>query len=109
MKVKTFLMTLLIVLSVATYALAAEGHDHHEHKGSMVEHMKEESSSPVEVGNKICPVSGEKVGMMGPVVQHEYKGEIYNFCCLGCIAEFKKNPEKYAEKAKETLKEGNVQ
>lgn len=53
-----------------------------------------------DVGNKICPVSGEKVGVMGPVEQYEHNGKTYNFCCPGCIPEFKKNPEKYIQNIK---------
>lgn len=58
----------------------------------------------VDVKNKICPVSGEEVGVMGPAEQYEYKGKIYNFCCASCIDSFKKDPEKYIkiiEKQKE--------
>lgn len=36
------------------------------------------SSRAVAVGNKICPVSGEKVGEMGDIVKYEYNGRIYN-------------------------------
>ena len=53
----------------------------------------------VEVGNKICPVSkekvpapGEKTDMgVGPV-RVEYKGKIYNMCCPMCVKDFKKDP-----------------
>ena len=59
----------------------------------------------VNVGNKICPVSGEKVGGdMGPAVSYEYKGKIYNLCCTGCISIFAKDPEKYVQKVEEELK-----
>lgn len=58
----------------------------------------EKGSKATDAGNEICPVSGEKVGVMGPAIQHEHKGKIYNFCCSGCIPEFKKNPEKYIAK-----------
>lgn len=51
----------------------------------------------VSVGNKVCPVSGEKIDE-GSAVTYEYKGKIYNFCCQGCIEEFKKDPERYIEK-----------
>jgi YHS domain-containing protein len=51
------------------------------------------------VGNKICPVSGEK---MKATYEHEEK--IYNFCCPMCIEEFKKGPEKYIKKVEEELK-----
>jgi YHS domain-containing protein len=54
------------------------------------------TSNAVNVGNKICPVTGEKIdGSMGPVVTYEYKGKIYNFCCNACPDEFKKDPDKY--------------
>ncbi len=49
------------------------------------------------VGNKICPVSGEKIDEKMKET-YEYKGKIYNFCCPMCIEEFKKDPEKYIEK-----------
>ena len=57
----------------------------------------------VEVGNKICPISGDEIpaqgekGTMGDKpVKIEYKGKIYNLCCLMCVKDFKKNPEKYS-------------
>ena len=61
------------------------------------------TSKAVEVGNKICPVSGDKVpdlgekGTMGDnPVKMEYKGKIYNLCCPMCVKDFKKDPEKYS-------------
>lgn len=58
------------------------------------------------VGNEICPVSGEKINEEMKQT-YEYKGRIYSFCCLGCVEEFKKNPEKYIEKMKEPEKKGD--
>ncbi len=62
------------------------------------------AQAPKEVGNKICPVSGDKVpapgekGAMGDKpVKYEYNGKIYNLCCPMCIKDFKKNPEKYSK------------
>ena len=53
-------------------------------------------------GNKICPVSGEKVGQGGMVpVTYEYEVRIYNFCCVACIEDFKKDPQKYIKKIEE--------
>ena len=51
------------------------------------------------VGNKICPVSGEKIVMekKGTI---EYKGKTYNLCCSMCKKDFLKDPEKYIEKLK---------
>lgn len=52
------------------------------------------------VGNKVCPVSGEKIEENSRVT-YEYKGKIYNLCCSACIEEFRKNPEKYIKIAGE--------
>jgi YHS domain-containing protein len=61
------------------------------------------TAQPIQVGNKICPVSGGPVaGSMGDKpVQYVYKGKIYNLCCPGCLEEFKKNPEKYSKIAED--------
>lgn len=69
-----------------------------------------EKSKAVEVNNKICPVSGNKVpapgekGEMGEAVKYEYNGKIYNLCCPMCIKDFKKNPEKYSKIAEDEVK-----
>lgn len=63
-----------------------------------------ESALPeaVNVGNKICPVTGEKVDEKTKAT-FEYKGKIYNFCCSACIDDFKKDPDKYIKKVEEEL------
>jgi len=71
-----------------------------EEKGTT---MDQEESKAVEVGNQICPVSGNKVGEMGEIVKYEYKGKIYNLCCPACIKDFKKDPEKYSKIAEEEV------
>lgn len=45
-----------------------------------------------DVGNALCPVSGEPVN---PKVSYVHEGKRYHFCCKGCVKKFKKNPEKY--------------
>ncbi len=57
----------------------------------------------VEVGNKICPVSGEKVGEMGEIITYEYNGKIYNLCCEACLKDFGKNPEKFSKIAEDEV------
>jgi len=52
------------------------------------------SGNSINVGNKICPVSGEKIEEKMKAT-YEYNGKVYNFCCEGCIKEFKKNAGKY--------------
>ena len=59
---------------------------------------------PVEVGNKYCPVSGNKVGEMGPPVKIEYNGKVYNLCCPGCVSSFKNDPKKYSKIAEDEAK-----
>ena len=44
--------------------------------------------------NKMCPVM--KDDEADPKVTYTYNGKAYAFCCKDCIAEFKRNPEKYA-------------
>jgi YHS domain-containing protein len=45
-----------------------------------------------------CPVL---VGDIDKQVYADYKGKRIYFCCKGCDAEFKKEPEKYMKKLKE--------
>ncbi len=64
--------------------------------GSMMKKdMGTEETKPMEVGNKMCPIDGKKIGEMGEPVKYEYKGMTYNLCCKMCIPEFEKNPEKF--------------
>ena len=61
----------------------------------------------VQVGNKICPVSGDpvagsKMGSKG--VNFEYNGKVYHLCCKMCIKDFKKNPKKYSKIAEDEVK-----
>jgi YHS domain-containing protein len=53
-------------------------------------------NAALEIGNKICPVSGEKTNEETKAI-YEYKGKIYNLCCAACIEEFRNNPEKYVQ------------
>jgi len=46
----------------------------------------------------VCPVLG---GNIDRKVYVDYQGERIYFCCQGCDAEFRKNPEKYMKKIQE--------
>ena len=46
----------------------------------------------------LCPVLG---GNIDKQVYADYKGQRIYFCCAGCDAEFKKNPEAYLKKLEE--------
>lgn len=58
-------------------------------------------SEIVNVGNKVCPVSGEAIGSMGDGYKVVHNGKEYNLCCEMCVKDFKKNPEKYAKIAED--------
>ena len=53
-------------------------------------------SKAIEVGNRVCPVSGLKI-QTGKEIKYEYKGKIYNFFSTSSVEEFKKSPEKYIQ------------
>ena len=50
------------------------------------------ASEIADLGNRVCPVSGDKVSGKHFVV---YKGKRYGLCCPHCEKEFMKDPEKY--------------
>ncbi|OGX11808.1 MAG: hypothetical protein A2351_07210 [Omnitrophica bacterium RIFOXYB12_FULL_50_7] len=52
-------------------------------------------SGIVDVGNKLCPISGEPVSGTSFV---EYQGKRYGLCCSGCDKMFLAEPEKYLAK-----------
>lgn len=98
----------LIVVFAGVEAFSQHEHEGHQH-GILEEEQVEvageqegmrEEEGPIEVGNKICPVSGEEIGE-GEEYKFEYEGKIYNFCCKMCVKDFKKDPQKYIEKLKE--------
>ena len=105
MKKSIYLIILgLAVFSSVAFAMSCgadmsyEGHD----KAPQAE------SAAVDAGNKICPVSGEQIDKdvgegFKPSPTYEYEGKIYNFCCAGCIDEFKKEPQKYIDKVNQEL------
>jgi len=69
---------------------------------TMGAHQKHEEKSQF-IGNKICPVSGQKIDEKTKVA-YNYKGKTYNFCCTNCVEEFKKDPVKYINKMEQQLK-----
>lgn len=54
------------------------------------------------VGNKMCPVCGEKIKERENK-PYEYYGKIYNICSLKCLGEFKKNGDKYLSNVEREL------
>jgi YHS domain-containing protein len=56
------------------------------------------AAAPQSQAQTICPVLGGKINKE---VYTDYKGQRIYFCCAGCDAEFKKDPDKYLQKMKE--------
>lgn len=95
----------LLVLGIGglSFAMMCGGHSgggDHSGRAEAAETSPSAQMAAVDAGNKICPVSGEKITEEGKVT-YEYKGKIYNFCCPECIDDFKKNPEEYIKKIEE--------
>ena len=103
----------IVVLGLGVFVLNSlvYAHEKGAHKGSMVdgeitaEIMK---SGTINVGNAICPISGELISDVGEGngVQIEHEGKIYNVCCKFCAKDFKKNPEKFIKIIEDNLAEG---
>ncbi|HEV7299439.1 MAG TPA: YHS domain-containing protein [Tepidisphaeraceae bacterium] len=81
MMIPAFAMTLLLSVTALTFA---------EDKPAT-----QPAAAPV---NKFCPIQTENP--VDPDVTTDWNGKKVAFCCAGCIDEFKKDPEKYAEKMK---------
>jgi len=94
-------------ISKLSFAMECADHDNHQQMaqaGSDEQAAgvseKTAQNEAVSVGNKICPVTGEKIDEKIKVT-YEYQGKIYNFCCAGCPEEFKKDPKEYIKKIEE--------
>jgi len=71
--------------------------------------MNHEGTETQEVANKMCPVSGEKIGEMGKAVDVEYNGKKYHLCCSMCQKDFNKDPEKFSKVADDEVAATTVQ
>ena len=95
MKSKFMISAIVLSLICLTSPLFAEKGSH---KGSMMEDgltAEKTQSGAIKVGNTICPLSKEKVDVMGDIVEYEHDEKVYNFCCKMCLKDFKKDPDKY--------------
>lgn len=98
MRITTVILSVAVALVSFGYVSVAQTHGH-----------SEDEKAAIEVGNEICPVSGENVEVMGGGIEHIYGGKIYNLCCPNCVETFKEDPEKYIkalEEKKQHSKEG---
>ncbi len=90
----------IVMLGALAYAQDHGKHDQMMQMPKSEQKQADAGTSAVNVGNKICPVTGEKIDEKTKVT-YEYEGKIYNFCCSMCIEEFKKDPQKYIKKIAE--------
>ncbi|HLO27300.1 MAG TPA: YHS domain-containing protein [Geobacteraceae bacterium] len=96
-----FRKKLIVVMTAAIVGMAMYGgtgsaafaHEGHDHGG-----VSDQAESAVKK-DELCPVSGEKSDAKVNIA-YEYKGKVYHFCCASCVADFKKDPEKYIGKMK---------
>lgn len=95
---------LLIAVTGLFILGAAQAYSEPEHGVTESAQQQGYPEKAVNIGNKICPVSGEKIDEETKVT-YEYEGKIYNFCCASCIGEFKKDPQKYIKKVEEELQQ----
>ena len=91
----------------SSHQQSAQNDTEHKHETPSVTEQSTTKES-VDVGNKICPVSGEKI-KEGEVYQVEHEGKIYNLCCKACQKDFKKDPGKYIEKLEQMEEEKKTQ
>ncbi len=112
-KIFMILIAGMFILGVGRLSFAMQCGEHDSHQKIAQLHSGHElaaadvatevtSKEAVNIGNKICPVSGEKIDEKLKAT-YEYKGKIYNFCCEMCIDSFKGDPEKYIKKVEEEL------
>ncbi len=100
-----YIIVVMLLFSVGKLWAANDGYKDHKVQAAVQSMQEVQKKLPAtNVGNKICPVSGEEIGKMGKGTQYEYNGNIYNFCCSGCLKDFNKNPEYYVKKVEETMK-----
>ncbi len=67
-------------------------------RATATETMKVRHATPAEVGKKaLCPVMNINFEVAKNTQVIDYKGKSYFFCCDHCVADFKKNPDKFSE------------
>ena len=112
MNIKSLILALTFLALPTGFVLAQETQNTDKVAAVQVVNAKTPPSKEAkEVGNKICPISGDKIpapgekGTMGDdgPVKVEYMGKIYNLCCPMCVKDFKKNPEKYSAVAEKEV------
>jgi len=113
-KTYLFWVTAMFIFAMSKVSLAmmcGSGHSNEqqvtqvatEHQNKTTDTTTQTKEEAINVGNKICPVSGEKIDEANKATD-KYEGKIYNFCCKACLKDFKKDPQKYIKKLNELEK-----
>ena len=59
--------------------------------------------TPQARAQRLCPVTGEELGSMGPPIAVNAMGKRIYVCCDSCVAAVRRNPEKYLQKVIDEL------
>lgn len=94
MNTKIGVMTLMLLAAGVTYVSAAGDHAGHVHEHGDVK----------AADNKFCPVCGPEEKMEELSISYKFEGKKYAFCSMGCMKEFKKNPQVYLKEDAEYKK-----
>lgn len=92
-RISMILMAAAALLCAGLYTACAESATRGDQPGAV-------EASVVDAGNRICPVSGDKVDGVNTYV---YKGKSYNLCCHMCKGIFAGDPEKYSAIAEKEI------
>lgn len=105
--IKIILIAVVVIFGAngISYAMSCDMGSHKDSGQASIQNAGK-GSKAVDVGNKICPVTGEKI-KDSEKATCEYNGKIYNFCCSSCISDFKNDPEKYKAKAEQSTSDGH--
>lgn len=84
--------SLKLSIVFGTFAALLAGCQSHEHAAATG------NAKPYPLNT--CIVSDEKLGSMGDPIVDVYNGQQIKFCCKSCVADFKKEPQKFMAKVK---------
>ena len=65
--------------------------------------MRRARSTPPITAQRICPVTGEELGSMGPPIPVTISGRTIQVCCDACVTAVRRNPRLYFERVSEEL------
>lgn len=93
MKKQLFTTVLFVLFAFTMQAVFAQKTETKQTKEKTKTETTVKKAAAKKIWNEVCPVMGNKVNPKSPTV--EYKGKVIGFCCAGCDAKFKKDPETY--------------